>query len=740
MIKKNTKDLYFLALLGGLIFLPFAPLIFGNWIFIDSGMVYNDITSFYFSLRSWYKAEVTAGRFPFWTDLVGNGYPVFAEGQLGAFYPLNFLLYYFLPVVMAFNISWLFHFWLAGFGTFAFARISLNLSRPAALLAGLIYALSGFFFGRISYIGMISVVAYFPLNLLLAERIAVTGKIKHVFLLALVFAVQIFIGHFEMFFYCLFFSFLFFFLLVITGRSERGRWWQMATAAAAAILIAAAQLIPTYELVGLSHRAGGFAFEASTASDWPLRALLLFILPRAFDRYTTSDFSVPAVYGYISLVGLVLALLAGLFLWRRREVAVFLVIGLLAFLWAQGRLSPVFAILWEIVPPVKYFRAPIKLLFALEFSLAVLAAVGFDYWREKLSRVRPSNLLIVILFNILIVGIIYGDLFYHNSRFPVMAEAESWFAQPEAALFLKEKLDPVFQQIYSHGTNNIDFATSGDVPLQKSLQNILPPNLNLVFRLPANRENFALFLKTQQALNRTNTVVDVAKGVLRLPPELKQSLALQGASYFVTDIPVEDGDLALVREIFFSRPVDHLAPLTTGGTARIKVDRVYIYLNRFVFPRLLVTERATNLAGKSEEEILEAVLNIGFDPRKELIIKEGSAEEKNPPMGKEAAESQALISLRKYEESHTEMVVKSEKPAYLVLARTYYPGWRAQVDGRPAEIFRANYAFQAVKIPAGEHLIELEFKPTGWSYCLLISGGALVSVLLGLAYGQWKNR
>ena len=42
----------------------------------------------------------------------------------------------------------------------------------------------------------------------------------------------------------------------------------------------------------------------------------------------------------------------------------------------------------------------------------------------------------------------------------------------------------------------------------------------------------------------------------------------------------------------------------------------------------------------------------------------------------------------------------------------YYPyGWKAYIDGKPAEIFRANYLLRAMNIPAGQHEIRMEFRP-----------------------------
>jgi hypothetical protein len=68
-----------------------------------------------------------------------------------------------------------------------------------------------------------------------------------------------------------------------------------------------------------------------------------------------------------------------------------------------------------------------------------------------------------------------------------------------------------------------------------------------------------------------------------------------------------------------------------------------------------------------------------------------------------------------------------DAPGYLVVADTWYPGWHARVDGEPAQLLRANHAFRAVQLTAGEHIVEMFYRPTS------VLVGAAASVLaLGL--------
>jgi uncharacterized membrane protein YfhO len=80
-----------------------------------------------------------------------------------------------------------------------------------------------------------------------------------------------------------------------------------------------------------------------------------------------------------------------------------------------------------------------------------------------------------------------------------------------------------------------------------------------------------------------------------------------------------------------------------------------------------------------------------------------------------------------------------DAPGYLVLADTWYPGWRATVDGEPAEILRANYAFRAVWLEAGEHVVEMVYRPLSVIGGGAVSLAALVLLAVGLAMTRGKE-
>jgi hypothetical protein len=74
--------------------------------------------------------------------------------------------------------------------------------------------------------------------------------------------------------------------------------------------------------------------------------------------------------------------------------------------------------------------------------------------------------------------------------------------------------------------------------------------------------------------------------------------------------------------------------------------------------------------------------------------------------------------------------VRTDRPGYLFTGDAYYPGWKAEIDGQPTKLYRANLAFRAVRVPAGEHVVVYRFEPRSVRLGLVIATAALVAVAL----------
>jgi hypothetical protein len=72
-----------------------------------------------------------------------------------------------------------------------------------------------------------------------------------------------------------------------------------------------------------------------------------------------------------------------------------------------------------------------------------------------------------------------------------------------------------------------------------------------------------------------------------------------------------------------------------------------------------------------------------------------------------------------------EVVIETEgEGGVLVLSDQFYPGWRAEVDGREVEIVRADTVFRAVCVPPGEHTVTFAYRPLSLIAGVILSGAA----------------
>jgi hypothetical protein len=92
----------------------------------------------------------------------------------------------------------------------------------------------------------------------------------------------------------------------------------------------------------------------------------------------------------------------------------------------------------------------------------------------------------------------------------------------------------------------------------------------------------------------------------------------------------------------------------------------------------------------------------------------------------------ARVLSSKFEMETVDTIVEADAPSLVVIAQSYYHDWRAYVDDRPATLLRANYAFQAVQVPAGTHKIHLAYVDRAFQIGAAISITAWLGSLICL--------
>ncbi|MDR3374025.1 MAG: YfhO family protein [Ancalomicrobiaceae bacterium] len=138
---------------------------------------------------------------------------------------------------------------------------------------------------------------------------------------------------------------------------------------------------------------------------------------------------------------------------------------------------------------------------------------------------------------------------------------------------------------------------------------------------------------------------------------------------------------------------------------------VWIYENPRALPRVL-------FVGKAETADFERIIETGnwpagFNPEKTVLLE--TASKADAPAAAEADLSHA-VAITSYR--NTEVVISVDAPAagYLVLNDVYHRWWDVFVDGKQADLLRANVLFRAVAVPAGKHTVRFAFSPFAGAY------------------------
>ena len=133
--------------------------------------------------------------------------------------------------------------------------------------------------------------------------------------------------------------------------------------------------------------------------------------------------------------------------------------------------------------------------------------------------------------------------------------------------------------------------------------------------------------------------------------------------------------------------------------------------------------------------------STAFDPSKTAVVDKRFSE----MLGgfSFASDSTASVKLTSYEPNRLTYASEARTEQLAVFSEIYYDkGWKAFIDGKPADQFRANYVLRAMRIPAGKHEIEFRFEPKVYFIGEKISFASsllLILLLLGFAGNELRK-
>jgi hypothetical protein len=628
-------------------------------------------------------------------------------------------------------------------------------NRLAAAAGGIAFAYNGLTWHSLMWPNDIAALGWMPWVVLATDKAWREGG-RHLVAAALAGALQMLCGAPEVILITWFIAGTFWLAQFFSGGTPRAKLVLRAAGTGALVgALAAPQLLPFLDLLAHSQRDSSFsdAQWAMPASGWANYLVPLFHCVAA----TRGVFMQHGQYwtgSYFAGVGVVA--LAALAVWRVRNGRVWLLAALTLFslVMALGNHGLVYAALRKILPQLGFMRFPIKFVMLASFALPLLAAHGLAWvrnldgnrWAGEWKRLRSLGLVLV--------GLI-GVILCFAWAFPQTGDDVKWTLLNglRSALFLAAILGCLAALQRVAGTRrHVVFAGALLVLLWMDVfthvPQLSPTVIPRVFEAGAVRQYLVAnkYLQSDSQLRFGESRVMESLAALR-------KLYFEGQEDPITDVLGRReqfyDDLNLLDRIpkldgFYSL---YLREMNTVVTELYVATNDVPHLKDFL--GISHENQATNLmdwvARKSyaplvtggqrpvfldDEAALDFLFDPAFDGRKVVAL---------PAKAKPAVQATNRTDLKILSEhvsaQRIELQVAASAPAMVVVAQAWYHPWRASVDGKATPLWRANYAFQALEVPAGAHRVELAYEDR------LFQAGAAVSLatLLGCA-AAWGLR
>lgn len=643
------------------------------------------------------------GKLPLWNPYTFSGAPLLGNIQAAVLYPLNILFFLF-SFADAWTILIILQPLLAGLFMYWYLR-SLAIRPIAGLLGAVAWSFSGFNVAWLTWGTIGHVALWLPITLLAVDR-------RWSFLLVFSLVSQFLAGHAQI-------SLYFVIVVIAYAVFRKALGIRFIFLLGLVVLITSVQWMPLWAWLQESGRIIG--------TDWhkegwfiPWQHLVQFVAPDFFGNPTTLNYwgqwNYGEFIGYVGLLPLIFAIIA-LFAGTVR-VRIFWVITLAVGL-VLALPTPIAFLPFVLKIPILSSLQPTRLIFIIDFALAVLAALGchafFENGKKRLERIpivvlgialailwiisvrfslevsRRNLVLPTVLY---VVSVTFFFIFRRSIHVTMFRNIVTWSMLGLAAIDLLRfgwKFTPFTPREYFFPeTKLVAYLKQQSKPFRVVSvdKRILPPNTASYFGIESIEGYDPLISSRYEEL-----MAAIARGA----PDIKPPFG------FNRIVSIEHVDIRLLR-LFGVRYVLALKQLDEPRLREVFAEgdtRVYEIVD-FV-PRAYLAERY--LERPQKQAIIDALFDPMFQPGKHAVVELPIRVLQSTPL--HSSDSVHLVS---YSPTLIELSVNIFSiPRLLVVQNAYNSGWRAAVDGKTTMILRANYAFQGVVVPEGTHKVVFSY-------------------------------
>ncbi len=539
----------------------------------------------------------------------------------------------------------------------------------------------------------------------------------------------------------------------------------VACAGMVAVAIAAIPLLVTYLFLEASNRPEITIGEASRGSLHPASLLTAVVADlygvinpkidywgpysEAWDpNELTLSYNMSQMY--LGTLPIVLILVVGFargLLWAR-EIRVLSIAAVFLLLYALGTYTPAFAIFYDYLPGVAFFRRPVDASFILGALLAIAAGYLVHRWATTtlpfasyLRRAFEAGMLALIMVGALAVAYDAGRIAL--AWRPVLAAclwilaAASVLAMPRTWL----KRSGSFAVVVPAVLLTADLAWNNGV----NEATALPPSRFEVLS-PDSRNDTIRFLKAKLRRqpgspwrDRVELVglgfewqnagmVHGFDGTLGYNPfRLGEVSDATGAGDYIAGPDQKQfsalfpsyhslmANLLGLRFIAVGIPIEQIDPRLEPGDLKLvaRTRDAYVYENPDALPRVLFVHDWKRVRFA---DLVESGRWPQFDPTRTVLLEDPPVPEASgeAPVAEPAPKSP--VRIRRYKNATVEIEVDASAAGFLVLNDAWHPWWTARVDGEAVDIYRANVLFRAVLVPAGHHVVSFGFNPISGAF------------------------
>jgi len=753
------KEILFYIILLGLTLFYYYPIITAPFSVQDG----YDMTAYYYPY--WYFMQDSLEKFgevPLWNSSIMCGTTIIGNAHFSYFYPPNWLLFI-LPLGLAFNIWFALHILLAGIGCFLLLRY-FKLEKICALYGSIIYMFGGHVAVRIDigHYHILSTIAIIPFAFLFLQRLLSNPTPKRGVQFGLILGIKLLTLHLQMFYYSIIFMMIYSIIYIalrffrdkdILFRDIRKFCVNSIMAGVIALALCSAQLIYIMKASAYSHRAGR-SYELFSKISLPLRQVLGIFFPDPWGTGLKDNRSYVGSVNYWELSAFIgfSVLLFVILSFRKRNSALnsIQISGIIMLIIAMGKYTPLGKFVYHL-PFMSYTRAPSRFIILVVFSMACSAAFGLNSViknRENRSEKGKSIRNVFIFIGCIIVFLVL---------------ALQVFPEIGRSLLYPPPIDQNIE-ISNFTSGYVIYITLIFSPMIFFFilyrKNIIKPLLYAVLMLTVLIGE--LFIYGNRLINPVSEE-QLKKGyklLKRFETEngefyrVKVSTTRDQIGYTIHGIGRVYGYEAFVNKDFFDMLIDIRNILKLSNEEYQKyVIRLYKYLNtKYIIDTNRRTIKSLELEEKPPTYVVgkrrSVYLYKNYMPRvyfaKEVFKSENLKEFYNyiltNNMNEEYKNNKAKIQIAKYEPNMVAIKIDAPSEGYVVLLDTYFPGWKAYIDGIETKIIKANYTFRALKISKGEHKILFKYRPTELTCGIIISLLTVLLLLSNYIYSGLKKK